>query len=173
MLQSTQYERGAAAGRDAHDDVLRTNPQIQHRSYTEKPYWDIERARIGQSRRVPVELVVNGYPVARHEIEADGVLREVSFQAELDKSSWVALRILPSSHTNPIFVLVEEKPIRASKRSARWCLDGVEQCWSQKERFIKATELADAKEAYDHARATYRALLAECSADEPAAKSGP
>jgi hypothetical protein len=148
-------------------------PGLQHRSYTEKPYWDIERARIGESRKVPVELVVNGYPVGRQEIEADGALRELSFETRLEKSSWVALRILPSSHTNPIFVLVEDKPIRVSKRSAQWCLDGVERCWSQKERFIKPAEMADAKEAYDHARATYRALLAECSADSPAAKSGP
>ena len=28
-------------------------------------YWDLERARIGDTREVPVELIVNGYPVAR------------------------------------------------------------------------------------------------------------
>ena len=30
-----------------------------------KPYWHIERARIEGTRNVPVELVVNGHPVAR------------------------------------------------------------------------------------------------------------
>src|SRR5579862_6504107 len=110
----------------------KSHPEIGHRSYTEKPYWDIERARVGDTRQVPVELIVNGYPVARQSIEADGTPRDVAFDTRIDKSSWVALRILPSSHTNPIFVLVDGKPIRASRRSAEWCLAGVNQCWTQK-----------------------------------------
>ena len=75
------------------------------------------------------------------------------------------LRILPSSHTNPIFALVDGKPIRASKRSAEWCLKGVDQCWSQKERFYKPAEMEDAKQAYAHARETYKKILAECDVD--------
>jgi hypothetical protein len=116
---------------------------------------------------VPVELVVNGYPVARQVILADGQLREVSFETRVERSSWVALRILASSHTNPIFVLVGDKPIRASSKSAEWCLQGVDKCWAEKERFIKADELTSAKEAYESARATYRRLLAECRPAEP------
>ncbi len=142
-------------------------PRLQRRPYADKPYWSVERARIGNTRKVPVELVVNGYPVAREEILADGTLRTVEFDAKVNRSSWVALRILPSSHTNPIFVMVGEKPIRASERSARWCLAGVDKCWSQKERFIKTDELADAKTAYDHARETYRRLVEECKGVEP------
>ncbi len=138
------------------------NPKLQKSPYHEKPYWDIERARIGSTRQVPVELVVNGCPVARQEIVADGSLRDISFETRIEKSSWVALRVLPSSHSNPIFVLVDGKPIRASTRSAEWCLQGVDKCWEQKERFIKPDELAQAKADYDHARATYRRLLAEC-----------
>jgi len=140
---------------------------VRKRPYTDKPYWDIERARLGDSREVPVELIVNGYPVARQNLLADGQLRDISLEARVDKSSWVALRILASSHTNPIFVLVDGKPIRASVRSAEWCLQGVDKCWSQKERFIKADELADARAAYDHARAAYQRLLAECRVAEP------
>ncbi len=143
------------------------NPELQHRPYSEKPYWDIERARVGDTRQVPVELIVNGYPVARQDILADGQLREIAFETKLERSGWVAMRILPSSHTNPIFVLVDGKPIRASRRSAQWCLDGVDRCWGQKERFIKKDELADARAAYQHARDTYRQLLTEC-ADEAA-----
>jgi hypothetical protein len=139
----------------------KANPELQKRSYSEKPYWDIERARIGGTRQVPVELIVNGYPVARKEILADGKLSDISFETKLEKSSWVALRILPSSHTNPIFVLVGGKPIRASTRSAEWCLQGVDKCWEQKQKFIKADEMADAKEAYEHARTTYKRLLEE------------
>jgi hypothetical protein len=141
------------------------NPEIQKRRFDEKPYWDIERARIGSTRTVPIEVIVNGYSVAKKEIEADGQIRDVSFDVPVEKSSWVALRILPSSHTNPIFVLVDGKPIRASRRSADWCLKGVDQCWSQKERFIKPNEMAAAKAAYEHARVTYRRLLQECAAD--------
>jgi hypothetical protein len=137
-------------------------PELKHRPYSEKPYWDIERARLGNTREVPVELVVNGIPVARQVITADGALREVSLETRIERSSWVALRILPSSHSNPVFVLVDGKPLRASSRSAEWCLQGVDKCWEQKQRFIKPDELADAKAAYDHARATYRQLLAEC-----------
>jgi hypothetical protein len=72
---------------------------------------------------------------------------------------------LPSSHTNPIFVTVGGKPIRASRKSAEWCLKGVDQCWSQKERFIKKDELAQARADYDHARVAYRKLIQECAAD--------
>jgi len=136
------------------------NPELQKRPFSQKPYWDIERARIEATRTVPVELIVNGFPVAKQNINADGETRELKFTVNLDKSSWVALRILPSSHTNPIFVLVDDKPIR-DKRSAEWCLKGVDQCWSQKERFIKPNELADARAAYEHARVTYRRLIQE------------
>jgi len=148
------------------------NRELARRPYKEKPFWDIERARVGETRKVPVELVVNGYPVARQEVLADGSLRDISFDLRVEKSSWVALRILASSHTNPIFVLVGGKPIRASARSAEWCLEGVEECWAQKERFIKRDELADAQEAYEHARATYRRLLSECKAAGQEEKSG-
>jgi len=103
--------------------------------------------------------------VARKNILADGKLQDVDFDVKVDRSSWVALRILPSSHTNPIFVLVDGKPIRASRRSAEWCLKGVDQCWSQKQKFIKADEMDDAKQAYDHARQAYRALVSECLPD--------
>ena len=136
------------------------NPQLQKLGFDKKPYWDIERARIRDSRTVPVELIVNGQQVAKQIIQADGTERDLKFTVNIDKSSWVALRILPSSHTNPIFVMVDGKPIR-DQRSADWCLKSVDQCWSQKERFIRADELDDARAAYEHARVTYRRLLQE------------
>jgi hypothetical protein len=139
---------------------------MRNRRFDQKPYWDIERSRIGDTRTVPVELIVNGYPVAKKEIAADGRLEDVSFEVPIPRSSWVALRILPSSHTNPIFVLVDGRPIRASRRSAEWCLKGVDQCWSQKERFIKPGEKEEAKAAYEHARVTYRRLLSECANEQ-------
>ena len=141
------------------------NTATQKKPYTDKPYWDVERARIGATRRVPVELIVNGFPVASQEIEADGQIRITRFAVKLAKSSWVALRVLGSSHTNPIFVTVGDKPIRASRKSVEWCLKGVDQCWSQKERFMPAAEMEDAKQAYAHAREVYRARLSECDGD--------
>jgi hypothetical protein len=137
------------------------SPERGKRRYQEQPYWDIERARIGDTRDVAVELVVNGYPVAKQNLLADGTLRDLTFDTPIARSSWVAVRILPSSHTNPVWVLVAGKPVRASRRSADWCLKGVDQCWSQKERFIKRDELEQAKADYDHARRTYQRLLSE------------
>jgi hypothetical protein len=141
------------------------DPKMQNLKVDQKPYWDIERARIGETREVPLELVVNGLPVAKKKIVADGQTHEVEFEVDIQRSSWVAMRILPSSHTNPIFVLVGDKPIRASRRSVEWCLKGVDQCWSEKEKFIKENEMDDAHSAYSHARAIYQKLLAECDVD--------
>jgi len=134
---------------------------IRERPIDEQPYWHIERARIGNSRQVPVELVMNGKVVARKEILADGNVHEVAFDAPVERSSWLAVRILGSSHTNPIFVLVEGKPIRASRASAQWCLAGVNQCWTQKAPKISKAELPEAQAAYDHAREVYTRLLSE------------
>jgi hypothetical protein len=141
------------------------NSEIKRRHYADKPYWDIERARLGDTREVPVELIVNGYPVAKQQMVADGTLRDLTFEAKIERSSWVAVRILPSSHTNPIWVEVGGKPVRASKRSAEWCLKGVDQCWSQKQRFIKTDEMEQAKQDYEHARQAYRKILGECEVD--------
>jgi hypothetical protein len=138
---------------------------IRNRPWTNQPYWDLERSRIGKTRKVPVEVVVNGKVVAVSEITADGTAQPVSFKVPIETSSWVALRILPSSHTNPVFVVVDNKPIRASKRSVKWCLDGIDRCWAQKKRAIRKAELAEAEKAYDQARAAYRKILEETTAE--------
>jgi hypothetical protein len=138
---------------------------ISKRHYSEKPYWHVERAREGTTRQVPVELLRNGVPVARQMIEADGSMKDLSFEVEVGQSSWLAVRILPSAHTNPIWVNVGGKPVRASRRSIQWCLDSVEQCWKNKERFLKGAEHGQGVAAYDHARKVYRERLAEASGD--------
>jgi hypothetical protein len=139
------------------------HPEIHNLPVDQKPYFDIERARVGDTRQVPLELIVNGQSVARKTLLADGVSHDVSFDVPLEKSSWVALRILGSSHTNPIFVVVAGKPIRTSRDSARWCLAAVNQCWTQKAPKTSAAELPDAIKAYDHAREVYQKLIEECS----------
>jgi hypothetical protein len=139
------------------------NDAVRQASYTVTPYWDLERARIGIRREVPVEIVVNGRVVATQSLAADGVVRELTFDVPIDRSSWIAARILPSSHTNPVFALVAGKPIRASRESVQWCLTAVNQCWTQKAPKIRASELDAARAAYDHARAVYTQRLAETS----------
>jgi hypothetical protein len=134
---------------------------IRQKPYNEVPYWDLERARVGSSRDVPVEIVVNGVAVAKQTLRADGTIRTLTFDVDLPRSSWVAARILPSSHTNPVFALVGGQPIRASRKSAEWCLAAVNQCWTQKAGRIRASELEEARTAYDHAREVYRQRLAE------------
>jgi hypothetical protein len=136
---------------------------MRDRSGNLPPFWDVERARIGTSREVPVELVVNGSVVAAKNVMADGQIRDVAFDVAIDRSSWLAVRILSSSHTNPVFAIVGDKPIRASRRSAEWCLTAVNQCWTQKEPRIRESEQAAARAAYDHARDVYKRLIAESS----------
>lgn len=136
------------------------DPTMKGRPLNVKPFWDIERARVGDTRSVPVEVLINGVPVAKKLITADGHTEDISFDIEITRSSWVALRIFASSHTNPIFVIVNDKPIR-EKRSLEWCLESVDQCWSQKEPLIAPKEHADAVAAYEHARKVYRERLAE------------
>jgi hypothetical protein len=137
--------------------------KIRSRPLNAKPYWDVERARVGKGRTVPVEVVVNGRAVARKEVVADGSEQEVTFSVPVRSSSWVCLRIFPSSHTNPVFVLVGGQPIRASKRSAEWCLQAVDKCWEQKKKAIRAKEQPDAGRAFEQAREAYRKIAAECA----------
>jgi hypothetical protein len=137
------------------------NDAIRKLPYDEKPYWDIERARIGDTREVPVEIVVNGKAVARKNLVADGKVRRLDFDVRVGESSWIAARILPAAHTNPIFALVGGKPIRASRRSAEWCLNAVNQCWTQKAPRTAIADLGEARKAYDHAREVYTQLIRE------------
>jgi hypothetical protein len=140
---------------------------IQSRPWGQKPYWDVERARVGSSRKVPVEVVVNGYAVkaATKELVADGTLHDLEFDVPIERSSWVALRIPATAHTNPIFVVVGDQPIRASRRSAEWCLNAIDQCWSQKVKAIRQSEQAAARLAYDEAKAIYEKVLRESKVD--------
>ncbi len=138
---------------------------IRRRPLDQKPYWNIERARIGDSRQVPVELIVNGQSVAEQRIDADGRIQDLTFEYTPKISSWLALRVFPAAHTNPVFVELDGKPIRASRRSAQWCLDAVDVCWRAKQGQIRPAEMEAAKAAYSKARDVYRARLAECAED--------
>jgi hypothetical protein len=86
-----------------------------------------------------VEIVVNGKLAASQKLLADGTPQEMKFEIPINTSSWVAARIVAAAHTNPVFEIVDGKPIRASRRSAEWALKSVNQCWSQKAGQISKT----------------------------------
>ena len=124
--------------------------------------WHLEHARIPGTRDVMVDVVVNGQPVARKAVAANGELHEFSAGVTIERSSWVALRILPSGHTHPVFVRVAGKPVRASRRSAPWCLACIDAVWREKSPHIAAAEVKDAEAAYEQARVVYRRIALEC-----------
>ena len=111
-------------------------------------------------------MIVNGKSVAKQEIDADGMLHDISFDYTPERSSWIALRIFPAAHTNPIFVNIGRDPIRASKKSAEWCAKAVDVCWNSKKDAIReGKERDEAKAAYDAAKKSYERILAESAAD--------
>jgi hypothetical protein len=160
--ESIPSDRGNPSWTGALNNRNISTDSIHDRPMDRQPFWHIERARIGNTRQVAVELVVNGKTVAHKDIVADGRIQDVAFEVPVERSSWLAWRILGSSHTNPIFVLVDGKPIRASRQSAQWCLAAVNQCWTQKAPKISSAERPDAQKAYDHAREVYTKLISEC-----------
>jgi hypothetical protein len=143
LLPATQDEEGAA---------------VASRAFDRQPFWSIERARIKTSRSVPVELIVNGEPVDTTVLLADGQWKDINFKHTIKQSSWIALRIFPSSHTNPVFVLVDDKPVQV-KKSAEWCRQAVDQCWKMKKSNIRGPERKEAEAAYDRARRKYDGII--------------
>ena len=145
ILPPIQDDAGAAIARSA---------------FTEAPYWNIERARVETSRKIRVELIVNGESVDTTEITADGLWNDVTFNYAINRSSWAALRVYPSVHTNPVFILVDGKPVR-ERRSAEWCRKAVDQCWKNKKGNIRPEEQNEAESAYNKARAVYEKIIEE------------
>lgn len=166
--QNTLNIRVSAAAmlRESQDEIGKL---IAARNLDESPYWHIERARLGTTRKVPVELIVNGYPVEKKEIVADGNWNDLEFTHKIEESGWLAIRVYPSSHTNPIFVTVDDNPIRV-KKSAEWMRSAVDQCWTMKHPRIRESELVSARDAYDHARSVYDKIIREAEVVEALSK---
>jgi hypothetical protein len=116
----------------------------------------------GKTRKV--ELVINGVAAASQDVPADDKEHDLTFTAKIDKSSWVALRHFPQMHTNPVNVLVGGKPIRASRKSALWCIGVIEQLWRKRETAIAESEREEAKKTFDKAIEAFRKIAKE--ADE-------
>ena len=116
-------------------------------------------ARVPGKEEVTAEILFNGYPIATQTIAANGEMQEISIDTQLEESGWLAVRVFPHAHTNPVHVRVGGKPMHPVKDSVRWCLAGVERCWMTKQPTYAAEEQEDARAAYDHARRAYKALL--------------
>ena len=112
---------------------------------------------------IEVELIANGRPIAVQKVRANGELRTLTFaDPKLIHSVWLAVRTFPSAHTNPLWVTVDDQPVRV-KESIAWCLASLEQCWKEKQRTYAVEEMKQARADYEHARLTYRRLLDEAS----------
>ena len=106
-------------------------------------------------------MIVNGRPVATKEVPADDKTHDLSFAVPIRQSSWVALRHFPQMHTNPVNVLVAGKPIRASRKSAQWCHDVIDQLWRVRGPGIAAHEREEARKTFEWAKGEYRRIAAE------------
>src|SRR5262245_59880205 len=114
-----------------------------------------------------VEIIVNGQPAASREVDADGKIHDLHFEVPINRSSWVALRHFPQLHTNPVNVIVADRPIRASRASARWCQDVIDLLWKNRERRIAEPERDAARAAYERAIARYRQIAGERAGGVP------
>jgi hypothetical protein len=111
-----------------------------------------------------VELIVNGKVSLSREVPADGGVHELSFEIQPTESCWIALRQFPQLHTNPVNVLVEGKPIRASRQSARWCIETINQLWRKRAEKIAEKEREEARHAFDEAIEKFRNIASEAAA---------
>ncbi|MCI0685224.1 MAG: CehA/McbA family metallohydrolase [Gemmataceae bacterium] len=140
----------------------------------------------GPSRNV--EIIVNGEAVQTIELPADDKAHDVELRIPIQRSSWVAIRQFPQMHTNPVDVIVDGAPIRASRKSALWCIGTIEQLWRERGDPIKMPltpidarfgpkspdmksprrpaiipeELQEAHRTFQWAIERYRKLAAEC-----------
>jgi hypothetical protein len=94
---------------------------------------------------------------------ADAAMHRLQFAFRPERSCWVALRILNAAHTNPIWITVADAPIRI-KRSAQWCREAVDVCWTQKVLRIREAERAQEAALYERGRRFYERMLVEATA---------
>ena len=64
-----------------------------------------------------------------------------------------------------VTVRVGERPVRASQRSAQWCLDAIDKVWVEKYERIRRRERLSAGRVFAEARTIYRTILEEAYDD--------
>ncbi len=114
----------------------------------------------GGKRRV--ELVVNGKAVAVKDVPGDGQEHDLQFTVDVTRSSWIAIRQFPQLHTNPVDVILDGKPIRASRQSALWCAETIKLLWKNRNKRIAQHERQTAYETYQRAIRKYVKIANEC-----------
>ncbi len=107
-------------------------------------------------------MIVNGKVAAKEEVPADDREHDMKFSIPIEASSWVALRHFPQMHTNPVEVIVGGAPIRASRKSALWCVGTIEQLWSVRNGVIAAPERDEAQRTFQWAIEKYRKIAQDC-----------
>jgi hypothetical protein len=110
-----------------------------------------------------IEIVNNGRVVASTNLHADGHVHDFSFEVEVNKSGWIALRQFTQLHTNPVNIHVGKKPIRASRESALWCAESIELLWENRSSHIAEQERPAARAAYDRAVAEFQKRAREAA----------
>ncbi len=108
-----------------------------------------------------VEIIVNGRPLMKKTVPADGQLHKIEATIPMNQSSWVAVRQFPQLHSNPVNVIIAGKPIRAARDSARWCVEMTELLWKNRQGNIAADERGEAKLAFDRAIEVLKRIEAE------------
>jgi hypothetical protein len=137
--------------------------------------------QVPQGKTRLVEIVVNGRVAASKEVPADNKEHDLAFDIKVERSSWIALRHFPQLHTNPVMVLVDGQPIRASRKSALWCIGTIEQLWRERgdplkmplssidkqfapknHTVIAAREIQEVHRTFQRIIEIYRKIAAEC-----------
>ena len=113
-----------------------------------------------------MEVIVNGRVAASQKMPADGKSHELRFEIPIQHSSWIAVRQFPQLHTNPVNVIIDEKPIRASRASGLWCAESVRLLWKNRNRFIAESERPAAREAYERSLKQFLVRAGEAAVDE-------
>jgi len=61
-------------------------------------------------------------------------------------------------------IILDGRPIRASRDSARWCIGAIEQLWRMRESKIDLSERQSARQAFDAAIAIYDQIAMDAAA---------
>jgi hypothetical protein len=160
-LEFTVNGKAPGYGDVAHEEAGKVTARAKVAFAAEMPLGTSKGGRVPVAKTRLVELVVNGVAVDSKEVPADDQPHELSFEANIDRSSWVALRHFPQMHTNPVNVIVAGKPIRASRKSALWCAGTIEQLWRARNQKIAENERDEAHQTFLRAIDRYRKIAAE------------
>ena len=120
--------------------------------------------KLPETKERLVEVVVNGEVIATQKVPADDKEHDLTFLLTIDRSSWVAVRHFPQMHTNPVSVIVNDQPIRGSRRSAQWAIGMIEQLWRTRNGVISPVERVEAERVFQWAIQRYRKIAEESPA---------